>query len=82
MPLVSRYSMLADKMYPSPSSHSIATPMKTASRNPSKNLRAIELLDQTLWPFCADTQGCQLDILVTQQGFHCLPKENSLWKPM
>jgi len=30
--------------------------MKTASRNPSKNLSAIQRLDQKLWPFWLDTE--------------------------
>ena len=48
---LSQYSILADKTYPSPSSHSIATPRKTPSRNPSKNLTAIQRSDQKLWLF-------------------------------
>jgi len=80
MALVSRYSVLADKTYPSPSSHYIATPSKTESRNPFKNLRAIQRSYQKLWPSWADTQGWRPDILVTQ-WFYSLPNENSLWKP-
>jgi hypothetical protein len=49
--------MLADKTYWSPSSHSIATPRKTTSKNPSKNLSVIQRSDRKLLPLGADTQG-------------------------
>jgi len=56
--------------------------MKTACGNPCKNFSTIQQSDQKLWPFWADTQGCRLDVLVTDQRFHSIPNENSLWKPL
>jgi len=63
-------------------SDSIAHPTKTASGSPYKNLRAIQRSDQKLWPLWADTQGWRPNILVPEQRFNNLPKENSLWKPL
>jgi hypothetical protein len=56
MALLSRYSSSTDHTSSSPSSHSIGTPMKTASRNPSKNLSTIQRSDQKLRPFWPDTE--------------------------
>jgi len=71
---------VADKTSFSLNSDSTGTPMKTASGNRNKILRAIKRSNQKLWPFWADTQCWRPDILITQR-FHSLPNKNSLWKP-
>jgi hypothetical protein len=50
-----RYSSTGDQTSSSPSSHSFATPRKTAYGNPCKRLSAIQRSDQKLWCFWADT---------------------------
>jgi hypothetical protein len=82
MAFFSRNSCSTDYTSSSLSSQSITTPKKTASQNPYKNFSAIKRSDQKLWPFWVDTHGCQPDMLVTQHRFHCLPRENSLSKPL
>jgi hypothetical protein len=55
MALLSQYSSSSDHTSSSPSSHSIATPRKTASGNPGKTLNVIQRSDKMLWPVWADT---------------------------
>jgi hypothetical protein len=48
MALLTRYSSLADKTSPSPSTISTATPRKMAAGNSSKNLSVIQRSNQKL----------------------------------